>query len=239
VRSGEERAGESIMQVDGSGTLSAGGMGLGATAGNSELGREEFLRLLIEQLKHQDPMEPMENSQFVAQLAQFSNLEQLVSVNEGINLLGLQQMGQSNAQAAGFLGKVVEVRSDKLDVGSDDMSADAAFRLTSDAASVEVKFRDQRGEVVRTMQLGPKEEGMVEISWDILNDNGVKVPPGSYRMDVVALDADDQPVGYEAHAKGEVTGVSYAAGYPELVMGSIRAAVSDVLGVFPSEEESP
>lgn len=165
---------------------SAGGLGLGAPVGNQDLGKTEFLKLLVAQMRNQDPLEPMSNSDFVAQLAQFSNVEQLVSVNEGINILGLQQMGMANAQAASFIGRECLVRSDRLEVTSSDSSLQGAFSLQADAATVEVKIRNSAGEVVRTIDLGPKETGEIDFEWDCRNDNGVTVPPGSYRMDVVA-----------------------------------------------------
>ncbi len=213
------------------------GLGLGKQVGGQNLGKEEFLQLLVAQMQHQDPLEPMKNSDLVAQLAQFSSVEQLVSVNEGINILGMQQMGMANAQAAEFIGKEVEVRSDKLEVTASDMSKGAAFSLEGDAESVQVKLRDEKGDVVRTIELGAQGKGEVEFDWDLRDDNGTKVPPGTYRMEIVAEDADGNAVRADTKIRGVVDGVGYEAGYPELNIGSIKAAVADVLAVFPSSDE--
>jgi len=206
------------------------------TAGGQELGKEEFLKLLVAQLQHQDPLEPMSNSEFVAQLAQFSNVEQLVAVNEGINMLGIQQMGMTNAQASSFIGKEVEVRSDQLNIESDDSSATAGFKLAENATSVEVNIRDATGAIVRTIELGPQSKGEVSFDWNCLTDAGLKVPAGTYRIDIVASNASGAPVSWESRVRGTVDGVSYDAGYPELLIGSIKTVLSNVLGVYPEKE---
>jgi len=202
--------------------------------GSQELGKTEFLNLLVTQLKNQDPLQPMDNTEFVAQLAQFSNVEQLVSVNEGINILGMQQMSMTNAQAASLIGKDVEVRSDAFSVGATDTEVSAAFNLEGDAADVKVNIRDASGSVVRTIELGPQAEGEVGFDWDLRDDNGVKMAPGTYRIDVAAVDADGGSITWEPKVHGTVDGVTYDSGYPELVIGSVKAQMSDILGVYPA-----
>jgi len=202
--------------------------------GNQELGKTEFLSLLVTQLKNQDPLQPMDNTEFVAQLAQFSNVEQLVSVNQGINMLGMQQMSMSNAQAASLIGKEVEVRSDAFSVGAADTEVSAGFSLDGDAADVKVNIRDAAGSVVRTIELGAQSEGEVSFDWDLRDDNGVAMPPGTYRIDVAAVDADGGNITWNPKVRGTVEGVTYDAGYPELVLGGVKAQMSDILGVFPA-----
>jgi flagellar basal-body rod modification protein FlgD len=222
------------MQVNA--TQNASGLGLGKPVGNGELGKEQFLQLLVAQLKNQDPLEPMTNAEFVAQLAQFSSVEQLVSVNEGINILGMQQMGMSNAQSADFIGKEVMVKSDKLQVRSGDTEVTAAFNIKADAETVTVNIRDAQGNIVRTYDLGAKSEGDISLEWDCKDGSGVRVPPGTYRIDVVATADNGSPVSWDSKIRGLVDGVSYEAGYPELTIGSIKAPVSDVIAVFAADE---
>ena len=226
------------MQVNGTEQEYANGM-YTKPVGNQELGKTEFLQLLVTQLKHQDPLQPMSNSEFVAQLAQFSSVEQLVAVNEGVNMLGMQQMSMSNSQAASLIGREVQLRSDKLQVKDGDTSVSAAFRLDADASEVKVNFRDSAGKLVRTMEMGSATRGEVDIAWDCRDDNGVMVPPGTFRIDVQASDADGNSVTWEAKVRGEVTGVNYDAGYPELIVGTVKADMSDILGVFPISAAVP
>ncbi len=206
-------------------------------AGSGELDKTAFLKLLVAQMQHQDPLEPMSNTEFVAQLAQFSGVEQLVAVNEGINLLQYQQMSMSNAQASSFIGKEVEVRSDKVQVDNAGDPVLAGFRLNEDAAGVKVNIRDQGGAIVRSLELGPKEAGEVSFEWDGRDENGTAVVPGSYRLDVVATDREGNPITWESRVRGVVDGVAYNSGYPELMIGSIKVTLGDVLGVYSGESE--
>jgi flagellar basal-body rod modification protein FlgD len=224
--------------TDVSSVASTTGTSSGASSkayGSDELGKTQFLQLLVAQMQYQDPLEPMSNSEFVAQLAQFSNVEQLVAVNEGINLLGVQQMGMTNAQASSFIGKEVEVKSNDFSVADGATAAHAAFTLADNATTVTVKLRDSEGNVVRTLDLGAQNKGSVQIDWDLKDDNGNQVPAGAYSIDVAATDADGATVSWQASIRGVVTGVKYDSGYPELQIGSVTALLSDILGVYPAE----
>ena len=224
------------MQVTGTEQSAFSGM-VNQPVGSQELGKEQFLQLLVTQLQNQDPLEPMSNTEFVAQLAQFSGVEQLVAVNEGLDMLGMQQMSMSNAQAADFIGSEVQFRSDQIQVLDGDSEVHAAFQLSGDAASVTVNIRNSGGEVVRTMEMGGRDEGETQLDWDLLDDNGLAVGPGSYRIDVIAKTEDGSSVPWEAKVRGIVDGVTYDAGYPELVIGDIKAQLSDILGVYPEEDD--
>ena len=220
-----------------SSTTQRSGMYAPEAVGNQDLGQTEFLQLLVAQLENQDPLQPMDNTEFVAQLAQFSNVEQLVAVNEGINILGLQQLSMSNAQAASLIGSKVEVNSDSFTVNASDAEIGAAFTLKEDASEVTVKIRNSDGEVVRTLELGTQAEGDVAFEWDIIDENGVKQPTGKYSFDVTATDADGEDVSWDPKVTGIVDGVKYDSGYPELAIGEVDVLMSDVLGVYPVSVE--
>jgi flagellar basal-body rod modification protein FlgD len=201
---------------------------------NAQLGKEEFLKLLISQMQHQDPLEPMKNSEFVAQLATFSNVEQLVSVNDGITQLGQMQAAAYETQTANYIGKEVEVLTDQISVSTPGEEINTGFQLQGDAASVIVNFRNTRGEVVRSMDLGPQSAGDVEVQWNGYTNTGQTSIPGLYRIDVVAANSNGGPVNYETKVRGFVDGVSYDSGVPEIVIGSAKALASNVIGVYQS-----
>jgi flagellar basal-body rod modification protein FlgD len=215
-------------------SATTGTSGTSNTYGSSELGEEQFLQLLVAQMQYQDPLEPMSNSEFVAQLAQFSNVEQLVGVNEGINYLYLSQQSMGNVQASSLIGKEVEVKSDELTVESTDTSKSAAFTLSDDAETVTVKFRNAEGDVVRAIDLGQQSAGEVQCEWDLLDGNGNKVSPGTYTVEVTATDIDGTAVTAETQVSGTVTGVSYESGVAELEIGDINAYLADIISVSES-----
>src|SRR3954452_19030745 len=86
----------------------------GLTGDNKELGKDDFLKLLIAQMKHQDPLKPMDDTAFVSQLAQFSSLEQQTSTNKLLELVAQQQQGLANNTIVDLVGKTVTVKGDKV-----------------------------------------------------------------------------------------------------------------------------
>jgi len=201
---------------------------------NTFMGKEDFLKLLISQMQHQDPLEPMKNHEFVAQLATFSNVEQLVSVNEGISNLGQIQTAAYESSAASYIGKEVEVISEKMMVNGMGTPIQTGFVLTKNADNVVVDFSNSAGDVVRSMHLGSKNMGPVDVEWNTMNNNGEQVPAGVYSMEVHAADQDGNPVQYEARVRAKVDGVSYDTGAAVLQLGDLQATVANIVGVYPS-----
>ena len=100
---------DATSSVTSTDTASQTGFGL-TTGAEQAIGRDEFLKLLVAQLKNQDPLKPQDNTQFVAELAQFSSLEQTMGINDRLDTLTLQSRGQSNAEVIALVGKVATVR---------------------------------------------------------------------------------------------------------------------------------
>src|SRR6185295_3674273 len=97
--------------------------------GNQALGKDAFLKLLIAQMKHQDPLKPMDDTAFVAQLAQFSSLEQQASTNKLLELVATQQQGLANNTIVGIVGKNVSVKGDKVIYDGQGIGAPVRFTL--------------------------------------------------------------------------------------------------------------
>lgn len=195
-----------------------------------QLGRDEFLKLLVAQMSYQDPLEPMSGTEFVAQLAQFSGVEQLLEVNRQIELLALGQSAIANAQVAGLIGREITARADAIEIG-DGPTPPVRFDLASDATSVTVTITDESGRVVRTLDAGALAAGAHEVAWDGRDADGAALPPGTYRVSVAATGADGQPVEASARVRGVVTGVTFESGYPELLVGSVHVRLGDVLDI--------
>src|SRR5690348_6117729 len=124
--------------------------------GTKPLDRTAFLKLLVEQLKHQDPLKPQDDSAFVAQLAQFSSLEQSMGINDRLDMLAAQNAGMANANAVGLVGSEATVRGNLVTIDGSGATAPIAFSLSANTASTVVTVRDQNGNAVRTMDLGAK-----------------------------------------------------------------------------------
>jgi flagellar basal-body rod modification protein FlgD len=192
-------------------------------AATQTLGKNEFLKLLVAQLKYQDPLNPMDGTDFAAQLAQFSSLEQLNNLNEGIKNLGVYQMSQANAQAVNLIGKEVVVgNGDSFQ--AEGKAVDLAYELAKDAKSVELTIRDANGAVVDTIKASDQTTGTNKVTW-----NGGINHNGTYTFQVAATGADGSAVTAETLTTGKVTAVSFKnqsiyvnVGGQEIAFGDVR-----------------
>ncbi len=202
-----------------------------AAQGSSSLGKDAFLKLLVAQLSHQDPLKPMDGTQMISQLAQFSALEQAVAQSSKLDLLSAQLTGLSNSSATDLVGKTVTVRGKAI---AFDGVKPTGLSVTLGGASTKttVTIRDASGQAVRTMEVGPRPIGTMPITWDGKDDKGQTVPAGSYTCDVSAANASGAKVTVSQDVTGKVAKVSFDKGYPELTLESgATAPVSDLVSV--------
>lgn len=203
-----------------------------ALGGNPSLNRDAFLRLLVAQLKHQDPLKPQDNSAFVAELAQFSSLEQSMGINDRLDLLAAQNSGLANAQAVGLVGSVATVRGSMVTVDGTGTGTPVAFNQSAETASTVVTIRDQNGRVVRTLDLGAREKGLIRITWDGRDEAGIIQPEGTYVVSVAAENDVGGAVSVSQETSGKITQVSFDKGYPVLQLDNgLSVPVSDLLKV--------
>ena len=200
------------------------------TAGSNKLGKDEFLKLLMTQLQHQDPTAPTDSSAFVAQLAQFTSLELSQTTNSDLESLMMGQAAANQTSLTSFVGRDVLYRTDvlNLDAGK---PATAVAQLAGPAQTVTAVIADASGHTVRTMKLGAQPDGPLAIQWDGRDDHGNSLPPGSYRLRVTAMDRDGNSVGVEQRGSGHVTGVAFADGAGQLKIGDVTVKVADVVEI--------
>jgi len=197
--------------------------------GNSALGKQAFLNLLVAQLKYQDPLNPMENTEFVAQLAQFSSLEQLWNVNSNLESNALLTQSMSNAMMPTLLGKEVTGLSNTLNL---DASTNASFGYQIEGeAKVTVAVYTMDGQLIKTMDLGQITAGEHWAQWDGTNSSGTRVSAGQYAFEITAKDADGETIDVQKMIKGAVTGVRFEKGSPIIVIGDVEIGPADVLRV--------
>lgn len=198
------------------------------------LDRDAFLRLLVEQLENQDPLDPMDSREMITQLSELSSVEYLMGMEQKLGSLEVSSIGKSNADAALLIGKSVTVEGSRLSLGTFD-SAGAGFSLGAPAQDVTVTIRDSAGQLVNSRSLGPRQAGSHGFLWDGNDSTGARVEPGDYRMTVTAVDDLQRPVVTTTEVQGVVESVSYENGYPELRIGQTRARLGDVRAVRGAE----
>jgi len=171
------------------------------------MGKEDFLNLLVTQLRYQDPMSPEDPKDFVAQLAQFSSLEQQINANQYLEKLGelLQTFTTSQDMAKGIalLGKTVTGSGSQISL-SGGQATEASFQLPSAAQALVVGIFDANGEQVRILNLGAQSAGTCTFAWDGKDSDGKKVTDGTYSYQVAAQNKDGQALKVDNYFTGKV-----------------------------------
>jgi flagellar basal-body rod modification protein FlgD len=194
------------------------------------MGKDDFLQLLVAQLQAQDPLNPMDSTEFTAQLAQFSSLEQLQNINGSLDNIGTSQSVLTNSQAVSFIGKEVTAVGNSVYVQNAE-SVDMQFNLNQDAAAVHIKVYDADGNFIRSFETGPKQAGQNSATWDAVDYLGGHVPDGAYSYDVMAVDADGNAIGATTFTSGLVTGVNYKNGQAYLLTEQQEIPMGNVVQV--------
>ncbi|HSX90609.1 MAG TPA: flagellar hook assembly protein FlgD [Pseudomonas sp.] len=160
---------------------------------NKDLGKNEFLNLLVAQLNNQNPLEPQGNGEFIAQLAQFSQVEGIEKLNTSMGSLLSGYQSSQALQASSMVGRKVIVPTDKAVVDtSESFKASAVLPVTSN--NVFVNVYNSAGSVVSRINLGEKPAGNVSFIWDGKDSSGNLLPPGTYKFEAQAT--------YDGETKG-------------------------------------
>lgn len=206
------------------------------TTGTTELDKDAFLRLLTTQMQYQDPLDPMSNEEFVAQLAQFSSLEELQNISGGLDSLYMVGVSMNNASMVSLLGQTVVATSDQVHYDGDGEQL-LHYDASAAAASATLTITDADGSVVRTVELGALAEGEGSYSWDGLQDDGTAAPEGDYTLSISALDSDGASVTVTSLLVGTVTEMDYSTGTPVPEVDGIAVEMGDILRVDHAEAE--
>ncbi|MCP5102660.1 MAG: hypothetical protein GY950_04740 [bacterium] len=158
---------------------------------NKEMGKDAFMQLLISQMSYQNPLEPMENTEFVAQLAQFSSLEQMQNIASGIELLTLSQTASTNSQMVNLIGKRVMVPGNAFSLDGE-KPVELRYDLQGEASPSEMIVRSQNGDIVRRLSITDFAMGTNEIEFDGKDESGNPLEAGNYTYEIVG--ASDESI---------------------------------------------
>lgn len=212
-----------------SGLTSAARTDTARTTGPQEMGQDEFLKLLVTQLKHQDPLKPMDNTQFVTQLAQFSQLEQSAKQAQLLQQSLDAQTASRQYALLPMVGHQVGLLSPLLQLGAD--RAPITFALEKNAVSVRVDILDPQGQVIRTMDYADRHAGLHSVEWDGRDKNGFRMPAGLYEYRLTATDAQGATVPAQPQAQLTVSGIRMVDGQAKLAVGDFNIDPSAVVEV--------
>ncbi len=150
-----------------------------SASGKKALGKDAFLKLLVTQLKNQNPLDPQDNSAFVAQLAQFSTLEGITTLNDSVNSITGNYKSSQALQASSLVGRsvIVQTGNTQVDTGK---SMTGSVSVPASVSSVTVTITDKDGKTVKTIDMGSQKAGSASFVWDGTKTDGTKAEPGSY-----------------------------------------------------------
>jgi flagellar basal-body rod modification protein FlgD len=194
------------------------------------LNKDDFLQLLVTQLKNQDPLNPQDSAAFVQQLAQLTQVEQTYNINTNLkNLLNSQSNGTSLSSVS-FIGKGITAQGSQVALTAGNQ-ASLAFTLPQASSQVTVQIRDANGNAVRTLTQGATAAGVNNIAWDGMNASNQPMPSGIYSFGVSGIDASGQTMQGSTMVQGQVTGVDLSGDTPVLVVNGVNVPLSSILSV--------
>ena len=196
---------------------------------NNELGQEDFLKLMTTQFKNQDPFEPMDNGEFLGQLAQFSTVNGIDSLNTAFDGLASALQGEQALQAANLVGRSVMAITDigHLD---EEGTLTGAVELYSSAGNVQIDITDANGQLVQRLNLGQQPAGMVNFSWDGVNAAGERAASGHYQVNARVLrgaEVESTPTLIESNIESVTLG-QFGSGMTLNLSGGTSLALSQV-----------
>ena len=192
-----------------------------------KLGMGDFLHLMISQLQYQDPLHPLNNTRFAAQLAQFSQLDQLTHLNRGVGTIAHDGADANKMMMVGFLGQQVTMKGNAFHLDSSG-KVSLTFRQSGDSRSGHLRIFDGQNHLVRTIALKSMESGSHTLEWDGVTDQGVRAPQGSYSFEIDAMDGRHRPVAATPVETGTVTGILFEKGQPVLEVDGKPVAFGDI-----------
>lgn len=197
---------------------------------SSELGKDQFLLLLTTQLKYQDPLKPVDNEQMIAQLAQFSQLEELKGLSSKIDSMTVATASSSQLTTTQLVGKQALFHADRVGLVAG-QSSTFQLSLASATDDTSAVISDGNGRVVRTLHLGPQAAGSRSVKWDGLDDAGKALPSGEYVLAVAGTKNDGTAVDATASVRATISGVAFVDGVAQLIVAGRQIPLSDVVEI--------
>lgn len=198
------------------------------SANPDTLGKDDFLKLLMAQITHQNPLDPMDSQGMMNQLTSMGSLEQLITINDSLGKLNKTQGELVRANTFSFLDKDVKIRGQHVEMNRGRHS-DMEFQIPTAAEKVRMTVIGADGEAVRTIELGAFSAGIHPVQWDGMDKQGRQAPDGKYKIQIVAKGPENRQMQVDLFRQGRVSGVRFGTGSPKLNIGGEEIDLKDVI----------
>ncbi len=185
----------------------------------TKLGQQEFLKLMITQIQNQDPFKPLENGEFISQMAQFGTVSGIQDLQASFASLSDSLVSNQALQASSLVGRSVLVESGKVNLLKDS-TVEAAAIVDTSASSVTVDIVDFSNQVVKTINLGPQSKGLAGFTWDGTDNKGRTVAPGQYSLQVKA-EVNGKTVALGTMVTEKVESVTFGSGRQGMLLNTV------------------
>ena len=203
---------------------------------NKTLGQDDFLTLLVAQLQNQDPLNPSDPTEFTAQLANYSQLEQLFNLNDSMDKLAESRSNSERLSALSMIGKEVVVAGSSFQLGEG--TAEIGYTVDGTASEIRIHIQDGAGQRVATLHPNELTTGNHFITWQGVDANGEHLPAGKYSIVIESRSAEGETVAVTPLVRADVTGVDLGDEDAVLITDVGEFSMTDIHGVYEANSSA-
>ena len=196
--------------------------------GNPELDKDAFFKLMLTQLKNQDPTNPLKSHEMAAQLAHFSSIEQLNNIDKTLKNMEKQGKPDHTAQLMGLIGKNVKGDSSVFVRNQNDKQHTVEFDLLADSKKVNIEVKDRFGKTIKAFEMKDMKAGKNSLTWNGVNEDGLDALAGDYRFEIKAINGKGRSIPVQTDFEGQITGMKFVKGNPVLMVGNKTIKMKDI-----------
>jgi flagellar basal-body rod modification protein FlgD len=186
------------------------------------LDKDDFMRIMITEMKNQDPTKPMDADKMATQMAQLTSVEQLKNMGSAIEKLADRNQASDRMAMSGMIGKTVTVDKGRFSHIKGNYSA-LNFDLPQDAQKIRLKILDERGEEIATQELEPMKAGPNVYNWDGMNSSGISVASGNFMVRIEAENKEGAGIQVNPISKETIMGVAFEGGEANFLVGNPKS----------------
>jgi flagellar basal-body rod modification protein FlgD len=207
------------------------------------LGKDDFLRIMITQMKNQDPTNPFKAEEMATQMAQFASVEQLQNMNTSMSKMANANQPLERLAMTGLIGKTITIDRERFTHASDNETAALGYTLDRPSKETKLKIISEQGETILEKDLGPQKAGENSFVWDGAKTNGMTTKPGNFIFKIEAVDAGGRAIAMKAKGQAKVVGVAFDGPEGVLLVGNpnspSKITMRNVIRIDSAGSEAP